>query len=256
MIEAVQYKEEEARNAKEALERAEAESRDRYVDLLTAAQEFGSWADGLKMATEKQFGEVEDRIVQLIADNQFLMNRLTPLLQLEKATLDGQGVTGVLLAEAEADVLQAEGFEYIKELWGQTAAMFEEHLALPIDKFKMWFEAAGESSVRMENAGLKERIAKLEDQLVAVQQELKSHMLLKDLPKQAEEVQKEAEKSEVLKEGKDAVSEQQEGPTITGGNAEAAEEKVAEDKEGNTADQGILGPRSAFGSSHQAVPGV
>ncbi|MCO5566655.1 hypothetical protein L7F22_020333 [Adiantum nelumboides] len=85
-------------------------------EMAKIAQEFQTWAYGLKKATEKQFHEVEDKISHLIADNNFLMNRLTPLIELEKATLDGQGVTGVLISDVDVDVLKKEVFDYTKEL--------------------------------------------------------------------------------------------------------------------------------------------
>lgn len=34
-----------------------------YEDLLTATHDFGSWADGLKLAIENQFHEVEDKLI-------------------------------------------------------------------------------------------------------------------------------------------------------------------------------------------------
>ncbi|MCO5590814.1 hypothetical protein L7F22_044789 [Adiantum nelumboides] len=81
--------------------------------------------DGLKEATKKQFHEVEDKISHLIADNNFSMNRLTPLIELEKATLDGQGVTGVLISNANVDVLKKEHkiCEEIAELRARNADM-------------------------------------------------------------------------------------------------------------------------------------
>ncbi|MCO5548972.1 hypothetical protein L7F22_002436 [Adiantum nelumboides] len=62
--------------------------------------------------------EVEDKIAHLILDNNVLMNRLTPLVDLERAALDGQGVTGVLVVvEVEVEILKEEVvFDYTKEL--------------------------------------------------------------------------------------------------------------------------------------------
>ncbi|MCO5573938.1 hypothetical protein L7F22_027716 [Adiantum nelumboides] len=79
------------------LARVCADVRNRIVEMADTTQEFQIWVDGLKEATKKQFHEVEDKISHLIADNNFLINRLIPLIELEKAKLDGQGVTGVLI---------------------------------------------------------------------------------------------------------------------------------------------------------------
>ncbi|MCO5592026.1 hypothetical protein L7F22_046020 [Adiantum nelumboides] len=65
-----------------------ADVRNQVIEMANTAQEFQMWADGLKEAMEKQFHEVEYKISHLIADNNFLMNRLTPLIKLEEATLD------------------------------------------------------------------------------------------------------------------------------------------------------------------------
>ncbi|MCO5596868.1 hypothetical protein L7F22_050938 [Adiantum nelumboides] len=144
----------------------------RYAKLAGTTQEFQLWVDGLKDATEKQFQEVEDKISHLTTDNNFLMNRLTPLVDLEvnlkKDMMDGQGVTRVLLADADVDALKREVFDYTKELWHQAAGIFQEHMAKPIDKYKSWFEAAGEYKVREENAELQARNADLEMQLEAI----------------------------------------------------------------------------------------
>ncbi|MCO5607270.1 hypothetical protein L7F22_061463 [Adiantum nelumboides] len=121
---------------------------------------------------EKQFHEVEDKISHLIAKNNFLKNRLTPLIELEKVTLDGQGVTGVLISDVDVDVLKKEVFDYTKELWSKVAGLFQDHMAKPIDKYRSWFEAAGEHKVREKNAELRARNAKLEMKLESIRKEL------------------------------------------------------------------------------------
>ncbi|MCO5592318.1 hypothetical protein L7F22_046318 [Adiantum nelumboides] len=145
------------------------------VNMAGNAQEFQLWVDGLKDATEKQFQEVEDKIAHLIVDNNFLMNILTPLVDLKKATLDGQGVTGVLISKADVDTLKKEVFDYTKELWHRATGLFQDHMAKPIDKNKAWFEVAGEYKVREENAELRARNTDLEMQLEAIQKQLKAH---------------------------------------------------------------------------------
>lgn len=70
---------EEGKIWQENMARSEVDNQKRYAELLGATQDFGEWADGLKLATEKQFHEMEDRMVQLISDNSFLMNRITPV---------------------------------------------------------------------------------------------------------------------------------------------------------------------------------
>ncbi|MCO5547711.1 hypothetical protein L7F22_001162 [Adiantum nelumboides] len=130
------------------------------------------WADGLKEATEKQFHEMEDKISHFIADNNFLMNRLTPLIELEKATLDGQGVIGVLILNVDVDVLKKEVFDYTKELWRKSIGLFQDHMAKLIDKYRSWFEATGEHKVHEENAELHARNAELETKLESIRKEL------------------------------------------------------------------------------------
>ncbi|MCO5610796.1 hypothetical protein L7F22_065037 [Adiantum nelumboides] len=134
--------------------------------------EFQIWANGLKEAIEMQFHEVEDKILHLIVDNNFLMNRLTPWIELEKATLDGQGVTRVLISDADVDVLKKEVFDYTKELWSQATALFLDHMAKLIDKYRSWFKAAGEHKVHEENAELRVRNAELEMNLESIRKEL------------------------------------------------------------------------------------
>lgn len=158
---------EEKKNLQEEVEKVGAAMRAKYVDLLSAAQEFGGWADGLKAATDSQFHEMEERITQLISDNSFLFNRLTPLVEMEKAALEGQEVTGVLIAEADLEFVKKEVFDYTQELWKQATSVLQEHLAAPIDKFKLWFEAAGDHALRKENQELKGTIAQLLKQLEA-----------------------------------------------------------------------------------------
>ncbi|MCO5559818.1 hypothetical protein L7F22_013422 [Adiantum nelumboides] len=68
----------------------------------------------------------------------------------------------VLIADADVDTLKKEVFDYTKELWCQAAGLFSEHMAKPIDKYKSWFEAAGEYKVREENATLRACNADLE----------------------------------------------------------------------------------------------
>ncbi|MCO5574239.1 hypothetical protein L7F22_028021 [Adiantum nelumboides] len=97
---------------------------------------------------------------------------LTPLVDLEKATLDGQGVTGVSFADADVDTLKKEVFDYTKELWHQATALFQEHMAKPIDQYKSWFESTWEYKVREENAELRAHNADLEMQLEAIRKQL------------------------------------------------------------------------------------
>ncbi|MCO5590392.1 hypothetical protein L7F22_044362 [Adiantum nelumboides] len=100
--------------------------------------------------------------VQEAVHSLFDLNQLTPLIELEKATLDGQGVTGVLISDADLDVLKKEVFDYTKEMWSKVAGLFQDHMAKPIDKYRSWFEANGEHKVREQNAELCARNAELE----------------------------------------------------------------------------------------------
>lgn len=99
------------------------------------------------------------------------MNLVTSLVELEKATLDGQGFIGVLVVEADANLLRQELFDYTKKLWSHVATLFQEHMAIPIDKFKAWFEAVREDTIRAENAMLKATIARLDMQVEVAQKE-------------------------------------------------------------------------------------
>ncbi|MCO5556383.1 hypothetical protein L7F22_009931 [Adiantum nelumboides] len=128
----------------EELAQLSANMRNQISEMARTTQEFQIWADGL-----------------------------TPLVDLERPTLDGQGVTSVLifdadvdvlnkevfdytslLHQADVDVLNKEVFDYTKELWHQAAGIFQEHMAEPVDKYKSWCEAAGEHKVRKENVEL------------------------------------------------------------------------------------------------------
>lgn len=64
------------------------------------------------MAIDEKFKSFEGKMVQLTSDNNFLMNRLTPLISMEKAALEGQAVTGVLVADADLEVLKMEVQQY------------------------------------------------------------------------------------------------------------------------------------------------
>ena len=88
---------------------------------------------------------------------------------MEKAALEGQSVSGVLVAEGELDVLKREVHQYTQELWSGATGVFQEHLTKPIDKFQLWFEAAGEQKIRDENVGLKRMVEDLKMQLVTEQ---------------------------------------------------------------------------------------
>ena len=82
----------------QALSEANLQLNVKMDEVLQSALEFGGWADGLKISVDVQFKSFGDRMVQLISDNNFLMNRLTLLMNMEKTTLEGQSITGVLVA--------------------------------------------------------------------------------------------------------------------------------------------------------------
>ena len=66
------------------------------------------------------------------------------------------------------DVLKHE----VQQLWSYATDMFEMHLGEPIDKFKVWFETAGEQKIRTQNAELKKVIENLQMEL-AVEKSVK-----------------------------------------------------------------------------------
>ncbi|MCO5613387.1 hypothetical protein L7F22_067663 [Adiantum nelumboides] len=204
---------------------ADGKLQERMEDVLQSALEFGGWADGLKMSVDEQFTLFGEQMAQLISDNNFLMNRLTPLMEMEKAALEGQSVSGVLVAEGELDVLKREVQQYTQELWNGATGVFQQHLTKPIDKFQLWFEAAGEQKIRDENVGLKRMVEDLKMQL-ETEQSINAVVQQKVTTEDDE-----AKASQMTKVVEEAVTIQ---------SAEAEKNK----DEANT-DQGIVNPRSA-----------
>ena len=226
---------------------------DRMEDVLQSAIEFGSWADGLKLSIDAQFKSFEEQMVQLISDNNFLMNRLTPLINMEKAALEGQSVTGVLVAESELEALKKEVQQHAQQLWSYATEMFELHLGEPIDKFKVWFETAGEQKIRKENAELKRVIENL-------QMELAVERSVKLVESKADTEQFEVEISGVKQPELMADDSQQKSPAEVPADLDAEEltkERTVEvqnlEVEADEAtveeitDQGIVDTRSALG---------
>lgn len=64
-----------------------------HVDLLVAAaSEFEDWAEELSFAMENHFNETKSQITSLISDNNFILNRLAPLSELDKTHLKKQEI--------------------------------------------------------------------------------------------------------------------------------------------------------------------
>ncbi|MCO5603656.1 hypothetical protein L7F22_057807 [Adiantum nelumboides] len=104
---------------------------------------------------DEQFKELDEKVAALTTENVMLINRLSPFSKMEKAVLQGQGMTGVLLANFDVNVLKKEVLEYAQDMWNRATKLWREHMALPTDQFKNWFLCAGQESVKRENEALK-----------------------------------------------------------------------------------------------------
>ncbi|MCO5575421.1 hypothetical protein L7F22_053167 [Adiantum nelumboides] len=124
-------------------------------EILSVAEDFQQWVDGLKTAVDEQFKELDEKVVDVTTENDLLMNRLSPLAEIEKAVLQGQGMTKVLVADSKADALKKEVLEYTQEMWNRATKLWREHMAVSTDQFKNWFLCADQDSVKRENEALK-----------------------------------------------------------------------------------------------------
>lgn len=149
--------------------RREAEIGQRLEAMNAVADDFQVWADGLRVATKQHVEELEEKSVDAISQNNFMMNRMVALMELEEATLKNQGCNGILVAEDQLDMLKNEVHVYTAELWKQAALSFQEQLSKPIQKFKIWFEMAGEMAMKRENQELRRQLDEMQIQLEASQ---------------------------------------------------------------------------------------
>lgn len=108
-------------------------------------------------------------MVELVSQNNFMMNRLATLIPLEEAALKSQNFSGVLVSEDQLETLKMEVHEYTELLWKQASQALQEHLSRPTQKFKAWFEMAGENAIRKENAELRRELEELRRAMEAEQ---------------------------------------------------------------------------------------
>ncbi|MCO5608761.1 hypothetical protein L7F22_062977 [Adiantum nelumboides] len=113
------------------------------------------WVDGLNTALDEQSKELDEKVAAVTTKNVLLINRVSPLAEMEKAILKGQGMTRVLVADSNADALKKEVLEYAQEMWYRATKTWREHMAMSTDQFKNWFLCARQDSVKRENEALK-----------------------------------------------------------------------------------------------------
>ena len=143
--------------------------------------------------------------------------------------------------EPELEVLKSEVIHYIQQLWSHATRRFEEHLGEPIDKFKMWFEAVGDEKVRKENEELKRTMEDLQKQL-----EVERNVALGQLECDVEE-SRDKQKAIVHAEKQDVEPHAE----LEVEKSKATDDEVNQVNEAeDVSDQGIVDPRSAYGSSH------
>ncbi|MCO5564719.1 hypothetical protein L7F22_018386 [Adiantum nelumboides] len=129
-----------------------------------------------KLDKERLQEEVTRITAQAMARNAEVLSvvedftRLIPLVDMEKAALQNQGIIGILVADLDADALKKEVLEYEEEMWNTTTRFWREHMEVSMDLFKVWFQQAGKESIRSEN-----EVLKVENKrLVAEMEELKN----------------------------------------------------------------------------------
>ncbi|MCO5594096.1 hypothetical protein L7F22_048117 [Adiantum nelumboides] len=84
----------------------------------------------LQAKVDEQFKELDEKVAAVTTENVLLINRLSPLAEMEKAILQGQGMIGVLVADFDADALKKEVLEYAQEMWNRATKLWREHMAL------------------------------------------------------------------------------------------------------------------------------
>ncbi|MCO5608232.1 hypothetical protein L7F22_062438 [Adiantum nelumboides] len=108
----------------------QAEGKEMISEILSVAEDFQQWVDGLKTAVDEQFKDLDEKVAALTTENVMLINRLNPLAKMEKAVLQGRGMSRVLVANFDADVLKQEVLEYAQDMWNQATKLWREHMAL------------------------------------------------------------------------------------------------------------------------------
>ncbi|MCO5577908.1 hypothetical protein L7F22_031743 [Adiantum nelumboides] len=102
----------------------------RNAEILSVAKDFTRWADGLKTTVDEQFKELGDKVADLTTENDLLVNRLAPLADMERAALQNQGITGILVVDSNVDALKKELLEYAQEMWNESIRRENEALKM------------------------------------------------------------------------------------------------------------------------------
>ncbi|MCO5598513.1 hypothetical protein L7F22_052610 [Adiantum nelumboides] len=147
-----------------------AEGKEMKSEISSVADDFQQWVVGLKDAVDEQFKDLDEKVAALATENVMLINRLNPLAEMEKAVLEGQGMSRVLVADFDAEILKQEVPEYAQDMWHRATKLWREHMALS-QQFKNWFLCAGQKSVKRENEALKAE----NERLIADLQEMRTN---------------------------------------------------------------------------------
>ena len=88
----------------------------KFKEISTGAQEFDTWDEGLRNSTKDHLDALTEKSPQLILENDFMMNQMTGLIELEEMTRKKHGFSGLLVTENDLDTLKHEVHEYTKDL--------------------------------------------------------------------------------------------------------------------------------------------
>ncbi|MCO5560512.1 hypothetical protein L7F22_014127 [Adiantum nelumboides] len=84
----------------------QAEGNEMKFEILSVAEDFQQWVVGLKDAVDEQFKDLDEKVAALATENVMLINRLNPLAEMEKAVLQGQGMSSILVADSDAEEMK------------------------------------------------------------------------------------------------------------------------------------------------------
>ncbi|MCO5602425.1 hypothetical protein L7F22_056557 [Adiantum nelumboides] len=179
--------------APKQLELSEEEMMQTHSMKVAMAELLRPWRESIQSVEESEGAESggDDAVEEMEVDEKFDMR--------DRET---EGVTRVLISDADVDVLKKEVFDYTKELWSKVAGLFQDHMAKPIDKYRSWFEAVGEHKVREENAELRAWNTELEMKLESIRKELlEQQMSIQQGPQSVNVQESPKENMETIPEG-------------------------------------------------------
>ena len=84
----------------------------KFKELFAGAKEFDKWAEGLRDSTKKHLDQLQANAADLVSENNFMMNRMSGLIELEEKIRKKQGFSGLLVIENELEVLKNEVYVY------------------------------------------------------------------------------------------------------------------------------------------------